>query len=330
MSKEVVFSGIQPSGALTLGNYIGALSNFAELQEKYQCLYCIVDMHAITVEQEPAKLRKNTLQLLALYLAAGLDPKETMVYIQSHVPEHAELAWVLNTLTYMGQLNRMTQYKDKIKNRGENIPVGLFTYPVLMAADILLYQAHYVPVGEDQRQHLEFSRDLAERFNNRYSETFIVPEMLSTKVGARVMSLQDPESKMSKSDTDPNASIYLLDDGATIKRKVKRAVTDSLGQIAYNDEQLGLKNLLEIYGAMTKEDPKDIVKRYEGQGYGVFKEELGDVIAESLRPLQERYNDYLSDKGELERIYRDGADRARSIAYKTLRKVYKKIGFIPR
>ncbi|NLY09962.1 MAG: tryptophan--tRNA ligase [Tissierellia bacterium] len=330
MSKKVIYSGIQPSGSLTLGNYIGALSNFAQFQEEFDCLYCIVDMHAITVEQEPAKLRQNALQLLALYLAAGLDPKKSIVYIQSHVPEHAQLEWVLNTITYMGQLNRMTQFKDKSKNRGDNIPVGLFTYPVLMAADILLFQTDYVPVGEDQKQHLEFTRDIAERFNNRYSDTFVVPEVYLPKVGARIMSLQNPEAKMSKSDSDPNASIFLLDPPAVIKKKIKRAVTDSIGEMAYSDEQLGLRNLIDIYSAITGETTDEIVEKYKGQGYGQFKEDLGEFVANKLSPLQERYNEYLQNKELLEEIYRDGAQRASAIAQKTLRKVYKKVGFLPR
>lgn len=330
MSKKVIYSGIQPSGSLTLGNYLGALSNFSQYQEEFQCLYCIVDMHAITQPQVPAELRHNTLDLLALYLAAGLDPKESIIYIQSHVPEHVQLQWVLNTITYMGQLSRMTQYKDKAQKHGDNIPAGLFTYPILMAADILLFQTDYVPVGEDQRQHLEFARDLAERFNNRYSETFVVPEIYTPKAGARIMSLQDPTVKMSKSDPDPHASILLLDKPDEMVRKIKRAVTDSEGVVAYRDEQLGLKNLINIYSAMTKETPETIVARYEGKGYGDFKEDLATIVVDNLRPLQERYQVYMANKDELEAVYREGAERASAIARKTLRKVYKKVGFVPR
>lgn len=330
MSKKVIYSGIQPSGSLTLGNYLGALSNFSQYQEEFQCLYCIVDMHAITQPQVPAELRHNTLDLLALYLAAGLDPKESIIYIQSHVPEHVQLQWVLNTITYMGQLSRMTQYKDKAQKHGDNIPAGLFTYPILMAADILLFQTDYVPVGEDQRQHLEFARDLAERFNNRYSETFVVPEIYTPKAGARIMSLQDPTVKMSKSDPDPHASILLLDKPDEMVRKIKRAVTDSEGVVAYRDEQLGLKNLINIYSAMTKETPETIVARYEGKGYGDFKEDLATIVVDTLRPLQERYQVYMANKDELEAVYREGAERASAIARKTLRKVYKKVGFVPR
>lgn len=330
MSKKVIYSGIQPSGRLTLGNYLGALSNFSQYQEEFQCLYCIVDMHAITQPQVPAELRHNTLDLLALYLAAGLDPKESIIYIQSHVPEHVQLQWVLNTITYMGQLSRMTQYKDKAQKHGDNIPAGLFTYPILMAADILLFQTDYVPVGEDQRQHLEFARDLAERFNNRYSETFVVPEIYTPKAGARIMSLQDPTVKMSKSDPDPHASILLLDKPDEMVRKIKRAVTDSEGVVAYRDEQLGLKNLINIYSAMTKETPETIVARYEGKGYGDFKEDLATIVVDTLRPLQERYQVYMANKDELEAVYREGAERASAIARKTLRKVYKKVGFVPR
>ncbi len=330
MSKKVIYSGIQPSGSLTLGNYLGALSNFSQYQEEFQCLYCIVDMHAITQPQVPAELRHNTLDLLALYLAAGLDPKESIIYIQSHVPEHVQLQWVLNTITYMGQLSRMTQYKDKAQKHGDNIPAGLFTYPILMAADILLFQTDYVPVGEDQRQHLEFARDLAERFNNRYSETFVVPEIYTPKAGARIMSLQDPTVKMSKSDPDPHASILLLDKPDEMVRKIKRAVTDSEGVVAYRDEQLGLKNLINIYSAMTKETPETIVARYESKGYGDFKEDLATIVVDNLRPLQERYRVYMANKDELEAVYREGAERASAIARKTLRKVYKKVGFVPR
>ena len=330
MDKKVIFSGVQPSGSLTLGNYIGALRNFGELQDEFDCFYCIVDLHAITVPQIAKDLRKRTLDVLSLYIACGLDPEKSALFIQSHVPAHAELSWVLNTITYMGQLNRMTQFKEKSKKSEENLNAGLFTYPVLMAADILLYQTDFVPVGEDQKQHLELARDLAIRFNNKYSETFKVPEPLIQKSGARIMSLQNPESKMSKSDSDENASILILDDKDTIKRKIKRAVTDSEGIVAYRDEQPGIRNLLEIYSVFSKEEISSIVKRYEGLGYGQFKEDLAEVIVSGLTPVQEKYNELINNRDYLEKVYKDGAQKAAYHAEKTLRKVYKKVGFIPK
>lgn len=330
MEKKIVFSGVQPSGALTIGNYIGALRNFGELQDQYDCNYCIVDMHAITVPQEPKKLRRNTLDVLAMYMASGIDPEKSTLFIQSHVPAHAELSWILNTITYMGQLNRMTQYKEKSRKSEENLNAGLFTYPVLMAADILLYQADYVPVGDDQKQHLELARDLAERFNNRYSETFVVPEPLIKEFGARIMSLQDPTSKMSKSDSDENAFILLQDSKDKIAKKIKRAVTDSLGEVNYSDEQPGLKNLINIYSVLSGKEVDEIVDLYRGKGYGTFKNELAEVVVEALDPVQSTYNNLLANKDFLEKIYSEGAMKAENKARKTLRKVYKKIGFIPR
>jgi tryptophanyl-tRNA synthetase len=330
MNKKIVFSGVQPSGSLTIGNYIGALKNFVELQDEYECYYCIVDLHAVTVPQIPKDLRSHSLDVLSLYLAVGIDPKKSTLFIQSHVPAHAELGWVLNTITYMGQLNRMTQFKEKSKKSDENLNAGLFTYPVLMAADILLYQSDFVPVGEDQKQHLELARDLAERFNSRYSDTFVVPEPLIKEFGARIMSLQDPESKMSKSDKDENAFILMLDDKDAIRRKIRRAVTDSLGVITYSDQQSGLKNLLNIYSVLSDKSVDSIVASYDGKGYGEFKDDLAEVVIQALSPIQERYKEYRQDKAFLESIYREGADKAEAFAAKTLRKVYKKIGFIPR
>lgn len=330
MDKKIVFSGVQPSGELTIGNYIGALKNFVDLQDEFNCFYCIVDLHAITVPQVPKDLRKRTLDVLSLYMACGMDPAKSTLFIQSHVPAHAELSWVLNTITYMGQLNRMTQFKEKSRKSDENLNAGLFTYPVLMASDILLYQADYVPVGEDQKQHLELARDLAERFNNRYSDTFVVPEPLIKDFGAKIMSLQQPEFKMSKSDADVNAFILMLDDKDTIRRKIKRAVTDSLGVIAYNDEQPGLKNLINIYSVFSNDDVETIVKRYDGLGYGKFKEDLAEVVVEGLSPIQDKYKDLVNNKDYLEKVYKEGAERAEYMAMKTLRKVYKKVGFIPR
>lgn len=329
MDKKIVYSGIQPSGSLTLGNYIGALSNFGQLQDEYSCLYCIVDNHAITAYQEPKNLRKNTLDVLALYLAAGLDPEKSIIYIQSHVPEHVELMWCLNTITSLGQLQRMTQFKDKAQ-RTKEVEAGLLNYPILMAADILLYNASYVPVGEDQRQHIEFTRDLAQRFNSRYSDTFVIPEIMAPKVGARIMSLQEPEKKMSKSDPDPNSYVLILDSEKDTEKKIKRAVTDSLGIIKYSDEQKGLKNLIDIYSVFTKKTPDEIVKEFEGKGYGEFKGAVAEVVNDGMRPIRERFNEIRNDKTYLENVYRDGADKARSIAYKTMSKVHRKMGFIPR
>lgn len=330
MKKKTVFSGVQPSGALTIGNYLGAIKNWVELQDEYDCNYCIVDLHAITVPQVPKDLRKNTLDVLALYLACGIDPEKSTIFIQSHVRAHAELTWVLNSISYMGQLNRMTQYKEKSRRAEENLNAALFTYPVLMASDILLYDTDLVPVGDDQKQHLELARDLAERFNNRYSPTFTVPEPLIREEGARIMSLQDPEAKMSKSDSDVNGYLLLLDDEATIRRKIKRAVTDSISIVRYSDEQPGLKNLLTIYSIFSNEAIEDIVKRYEGEGYGKFKGDLAEVVVEALRPIREKYEEIRSDKEYLEKVYREGAEKADRKSMKILSKVYRKVGFIPR
>lgn len=330
MEKKIVFSGVQPSGALTIGNYLGAIKNWVELQDEYDCYYCIVDLHAVTVPQIAKDLRKNSLEVLALYLACGIDPEKSTIFIQSHVPAHVELSWVLNTITYMGQLNRMTQYKEKSRKSEENLNAALFTYPVLMASDILLYQTDLVPVGEDQKQHLELARDLAGRFNNRYSDTFKVPEPFIKETGARIMSLQNPEAKMSKSDQDENGFILILDSEDAIRRKIKRAVTDSLGVVAYNDEQLGLKNLLDLYSIFSNEDIPSIVARYEGEGYGKFKNDLAEIVVEGLSPIRERYEELIKDKDYLEKVYKAGAEKAEYQAMKTLRKVYKKVGFIPR
>lgn len=328
MEKKIVFSGVQPSGGLTIGNYIGAIKNWIALQDEYDCYYSIVDLHAITVPQVPKDLRKNTLEVLAIYLACGLDPEKSTIFIQSHVPAHAELTWVLNTISYMGQLNRMTQFKEKSQRSEENLNAGLFTYPVLMASDILLYQTDFVPVGEDQKQHLELARDLAERFNNRYSETFIVPEPLIEKHGARIMSLQNPELKMSKSDDNENGYILILDKPDAIRRKIKRAVTDSIGEVKYNDEQLGIKNLMNIYSVFSHESIETIEKEYDGLGYGKFKEDLAEVIIKELSPIQERYKELINNKDYLEKVYKEGAEKANYVAMKTLRKVYRKVGFI--
>lgn len=328
--KKTIFSGIQPSGKITLGNYLGAVSNWVELQDEYQNYYCIVDMHAITVPQVPKDLRENTMLLLSQYLASGLDPKKSTIFIQSHVPQHVELSWVLQTMTYMGELGRMTQYKDKSSKGGENLNSALFTYPVLMASDILLYSTDLVPVGEDQKQHLELARDLAQRFNNRYSDTFNIPEVYTPKVGARIMSLQDPTKKMSKSDDNENGYISLLDSHDAIIKKVKRAVTDSLGVVNYSNEQPGIKNLLEICSKFEKTTPQELALRYEGKGYGEFKLDAAEIIAEGLRPVREKANEYMNDKAYLEEVYSQGAQKAEAVASKMVSKVYKKIGFIPK
>lgn len=329
MDKKTIFSGIQPSGSLTLGNYIGALRNFSELQDEYNCLYCIVDLHAITVAQEPKELRKNTLDVLALYLAAGIDPEKSTIFIQSHVPQHAELGWCLNTITPLGQLQRMTQFKDK-SQRTKEVDAGLLNYPTLMAADILLYQADSVPVGADQKQHLELTRDIAQRFNSRYSDTFTVPEIMTPKVGAKIMSLQEPQYKMSKSSSDKDSYILILDSEDETRKKIKKAVTDSVGVVNFTDEQPGIKNLITIYSSLTGKTPEDIVKMYEGKGYGEFKSDVAEVVVEGLRPIRTRFEEIRNDKEYLEKVYREGAQKASFLGTKTLRKVHKKMGFIPR
>lgn len=328
--KKIIFSGAQPSGKMTLGNYLGAIQNWTKLQDEYDCFYSVVDLHAITVPQEAKDLRANTMQLLAQYLACGLDPEKNTIFIQSHVSAHTELMWILSTMTYMGELSRMTQFKDKSQKSEANLNSGLFTYPVLMAADILLYQTDLVPVGEDQKQHLELARDLGARFNNRYSETFKIPEPYIPKEVGRVMSLQEPIKKMSKSDSNENAFILLADDADTIRRKVKRSVTDSLGIVNYTDEQPGIKNLLDIYSQLDNKSVEELLSMYEGRGYGVFKEDVAEVIVETLRPIREKYNDLLNNKDYLENVYALGADKAEKQARKTLRKVYKKVGLIER
>lgn len=325
--KKVLFSGMQATGNLTLGNYLGALKNWVTLSDEYECFYSVVDMHSITVRQDPATLRKRARALLILYIAAGLDPKKNCIYYQSHVSGHAELAWILNCFTYMGELNRMTQFKDKAAKHADNINAGLFTYPVLMAADILLYQADVVPVGVDQKQHLEITRDIAERFNNIYGDVFTIPEAYIGKVGAKIMSLQDPVKKMSKSDENPNASIYLMDDPDTIMRKCKRAVTDSEAQILYRDEQPGVKNLINIYSACTGKTAEEVVKEFDGRGYGDFKVAVGESVVSVLKPLQEEAARLTKDKAYIDGIIKENAEKAGYYANKTLRKVQKKVGF---
>lgn len=325
--KKVLFSGMQATGNLTLGNYLGALKNWVTLSDEYECFYSVVDMHSITVRQDPATLRKRARALLTLYIAAGLDPEKNCIYYQSHVSGHAELAWILNCFTYMGELNRMTQFKDKAAKHADNINAGLFTYPVLMAADILLFQSDVVPVGIDQMQHLELTRDIAQRFNAIYGDVFTVPEAYIGKVGAKIMSLQDPSKKMSKSDENPNASIYLMDDPDTIMRKCKRAVTDSQAQILYRDEQPGVKNLIDIYSACTNRTPQEVEREFDGKGYGDFKMAVGEAVISVLRPLQEEVERLTRDKVYIDSVIKNNAEKANYFAQKTLRKVQKKVGF---
>lgn len=325
--KKVLFSGMQATGNLTLGNYLGALKNWITLSDEYECFYSVVDMHSITVRQDPATLRKRARALLTLYIAAGLDPEKNCIYYQSHVSGHAELAWILNCYTYMGELNRMTQFKDKAAKHTDNINAGLFTYPVLMAADILLFQADVVPVGIDQMQHLELTRDIAQRFNGIYGDVFTVPEAYIGKVGAKIMSLQEPTKKMSKSDENPNGSIYLMDDPDTIMRKCKRAVTDSEAQILYRDEQPGVKNLIDIYRACTNKTVDEVVKEFDGKGYGDFKMAVGEAVVSVLKPLQDEVARLEKDKGYIDSIIKNNAEKANYYATKTLRKVQRKVGF---
>ena len=325
--KKVLFSGMQATGNLTLGNYLGALKNWVTLSDEYECFYSVVDMHSITIRQDPAELRRRARALLTLYIAAGLDPKKNCIYYQSHVSGHAELAWILNCFTYMGELNRMTQFKDKAAKHADNINAGLFTYPVLMAADILLYQTDLVPVGIDQMQHLELTRDIAQRFNAIYGDVFTIPEAYIGKVGAKINSLQNPEKKMSKSDENPNASIYLMDDADTIMRKFKRAVTDSEACICYRDEQPGIKNLINIYCACTGKTPDEAVAEFSGRGYGELKAGVGEAVVSVLKPLQAEVDRLSKDKAYLDSIIRENAEKANYFAAKTLRKVQKKVGF---
>ena len=325
--EKILFSGMQATGSLTLGNYLGALKNWVELADEYTTFYCVVDEHSITVRQDPAELRKRARNLLTLYIAAGLDPEKNCIYYQSHVSGHAELAWILNCFTYMGELQRMTQFKDKSAKHADNINAGLFTYPVLMAADILLYQADVVPVGKDQQQHLEITRDIAQRFNAIYGDVFTVPEGYYGKAGAKIMSLQDPLKKMSKSDENPNASIYLMDDPDTIIRKFKRAVTDSEGTILYRPEQPGISNLIDIYSACTKKSTEEVVKEFDGKGYGDFKLAVGEAVVSVLKPLQDEFDRLSKDKAYIDGIIKNNAEKATYYSTKTLRKVQKKLGF---
>ncbi len=327
MENKVMYSAVQPSGNLTIGNYVGAISNWVRLQSEYDCYFAIANMHSITVRQEPAELRKRTLEVAALYLACGIDPEKCTLYVQSQVPQHAELAWVLNTLTYVGEMQRMTQFKDKSQKHADNINMGLMDYPVLMAADILLYQTDLVPVGLDQKQHVEIARDVAIRFNNRYGETFRVPEALLGKTGAKIMSLQEPDKKMSKSDENANASIYLADDKDTIIRKFKRAVTDSESEVRFAAEKKGVSNLISIYSIFTKKSVEEVEREFAGKGYGDFKLAVGEAVADALAPVQAEQKRLLADKAYLNGVLASGAERAFKTARRTLGKVYRKVGF---
>lgn len=326
--KKTLYSGMQATGKLTLGNYLGALRNWITLNEEYECFFGVMDLHSITVRQEPAEFRQRARDLFALYVAAGLDPEKNCIYFQSHVSSHAELSWILNCFTYMGELNRMTQFKDKAARHADNINAGLYTYPVLMAADILLYQADVVPVGRDQLQHLEITRDIAQRFNSIYGDVFTIPEAYTGKIGARVMSLQDPSKKMSKSDENPNASIYLMDDGNVIRKKFKRAVTDSDADVRYDvGNKPGISNLIDIYCATTGKSVADVEKEFAGVGYGDFKDAVGDSVAGLLTPLQDRFAELKKDKEYLDRVIKANDEKAFYTSQKTLRKVKKKVGF---
>ena len=328
--KQRIFSAIQPTGVFTLGNYIGAVRNWDKLQEQYECIYAIADLHAITVMQEPAKLRQNTMRAFALMLACGMDPERSITFVQSLNPHHAELSWVLSCSTMFGELSRMTQFKDKSRRHSDNINAGLFTYPVLMAADILAYNADLVPIGADQKQHLELARNIAQRFNQRYGETFTVPDCYIPEQGARLMSLQDPTKKMSKSDENVNGCVFILDDKDTILRKFKRAVTDSEAEIVFKEGKDGINNLMTIYSAVTGKTFAEIEAEFAGKGYGDFKTAVGEAVADHLAPLQAEYNRLIADKAYLTACMNNGAEQAFRLTRRTLQKVYRKVGFVDR
>ena len=327
MNKKTILSGIQPSGNLCIANYLGALKNWKELQYDYNSIFLVVDMHAITVDQTPHKLRSRCISFAAQYIACGIDPETSTIVIQSHVPYHAELMWILNSITYMGELNRMTQYKDKSKSK-KNINVGLFTYPVLMASDILLYQSDLVPVGADQKQHLELSRDLAQRFNTKYSDTFNIPEPYIGKKGSRIMSLQNPNKKMSKSDSNLNSIITLLDDPKVIRKKIASSVTDSGSEIRMDDKKPGINNLINIYSSFSNESIEKIENKYIGKLYSDFKNDLSEIIIESIAPIRDKYDDLMKNKDYLHTILEEGQKKSNYIARKTMSKVYRKVGFV--
>ncbi len=327
-NKKLIFSGIQPTGTFTLGNYIGAVKNWGPLQDEYNCIYSIVDLHAITVKQDPVKLRQRTVEAYALLLACGIDPEKSIAFIQSHNKFHAELSWVLSCSTQFGELSRMTQFKDKSAKHADDVNAGLFTYPVLMAADILAYNADLVPVGADQKQHLELARDIAQRFNQKYGELFTVPDAYISKVGAKVMSLQEPTKKMSKSDDNPNACILILDDKDTIIRKFKRAVTDSEAEVCYREGKDGINNLMTIYSCVTGKSFADIESEFAGRGYGDFKLAVGEAVADHLEPVRSRFAQLMNDKAYLKECYTKGAEAAMKLSSKVVTKAYRKVGFV--
>lgn len=328
--KKLIFSGIQPTGTFTLGNYIGAVRNWKPLQEEYNCIYCVVDMHAITVRQDPVKLRQNTLNSYALLMACGIDVEKSILFIQSHVKTHAELSWILGCNTQFGELSRMTQFKDKSQKHADDVNAGLFTYPVLMAADILAYNADLVPVGVDQKQHLELARNIAQRFNQRYGDFFKLPEPYISEIGAKVMSLQDPTKKMSKSDDNPNAVILILDDKDTIIRKFKRAVTDSEAEVCYRDGKDGINNLMTIYSSVTGKNFAEIESEFSGKGYGDFKLAVGEAVADHLEPVRTEFARLSADKAYLKKCYTEGAEKALRYSQRIVSKVYRKVGFVDR
>ncbi len=326
--KKLIFSAIQPTGTFTLGNYIGAVRNWSPLQEEYNCIYCVADMHAITVRQDPAKLRQNSLAAYALLMACGIDPEKSILFIQSHVPTHPMLSWVLGCSTQFGELSRMTQFKDKSQRHADDVNAGLFTYPVLMASDILAYNADFVPVGIDQKQHLELARNIAQRFNQRYGDFFTLPEPYIIDVGAKVMSLQDPTKKMSKSDENPNACILILDDKDTIIRKFKRAVTDSEAEVCYREDKDGINNLMSIYSCVTGKNFDEIESEFKGKGYGDFKFAVGEAVADNLAPVRTEFDRLISDKAYLKECYTAGAAKAQKYSQRIVSKVYHKVGFV--
>lgn len=326
--KKLIFSGIQPTGTFTLGNYIGAVRNWGPLQEEYNCIYCVVDMHAITVRQEPVKLRQNTLNSYALLMACGIDTEKSILFIQSHVKTHAELSWILGCNTQFGELSRMTQFKDKSRKHADDVNSGLFTYPVLMAADILAYNADLVPVGVDQKQHLELARNIAQRFNQRYGDFFTLPDPYIPEVGAKVMSLQEPTKKMSKSDENPNSVILILDDKDTIIRKFKRAVTDSEAEVCFREGKDGINNLMTIYSSVTGKNFGEIESEFAGKGYGDFKLAVGEAVADHLEPVRTEFDRLMKDKEYLKKCYTEGAEKALKYSQRIVSKVYRKVGFV--
>ena len=330
MDKKTVYTALKPTGTLQLGNYIGAVTNMIRMQEEYDCIYTVADLHSLTVNNVPQDLRRRIYEFIAMFLAAGIDPEKAIVFVQSHVPAHAELAWVLNCYTQFGEAKRMTQFKDKSEKDPDNVNVGLFAYPTLMAADILLYNADYVPIGKDQKQHLELARTIAERFNNRYSPTFTVPDGVFNTRGAKIQNLLDPSSKMGKTDDNANGVVFLTDDADTIMRKFKRAVTDLGNEVKFSPDKPGISNLLTIYSVMTETSIEEAERRFEGCGYAEFKTAVGESVVEKLRPIREKFNQYMADKAYLESVMRAGAEKAERIANKTLAKVYRKIGLVGR